>query len=79
MAGLFLIYGMKFFDDKGMWEMQNNESVIEVRLARESDIDRILELLVQVNMVHHNGRPDIFKGPATKYSREELIKTISTI
>ena len=28
-------------------------------------------------MVHHNGRPDIFKGPATKYSREELIEIIS--
>ena len=23
-------------------------------------------------MVHHNGRPDIFKGPATKYDEEEL-------
>ncbi len=23
-------------------------------------------------MVHHNGRPDIFKGPATKYNAEEL-------
>ncbi|MBQ4288892.1 MAG: GNAT family N-acetyltransferase [Clostridia bacterium] len=33
---------------------------------------RILELLVQVNMVHHNGRPDLFKGPATKYTEEEL-------
>ncbi|MCR5415352.1 MAG: GNAT family N-acetyltransferase [Pseudobutyrivibrio sp.] len=48
-----------------------------VRRAKESDIDRILELLVQVDMVHHNGRPDIFKGPATKYNREELEKIIS--
>ena len=23
-------------------------------------------------MVHHNGRPDLFKGPATKYNAEEL-------
>ncbi len=43
-----------------------------IRAAKEKDIDRILELLVQVNMVHHNGRPDLFKGPATKYNREEL-------
>ena len=35
-------------------------------------MDDILRLLVQVNMVHHNGRPDLFKGPATKYTREEL-------
>ncbi len=43
-----------------------------VRKALEKDIDRILELLVQVDMVHHNGRPDLFKGPATKYSASEL-------
>ena len=44
----------------------------KVRKAKESDIPRILELLVQVDMVHHNGRPDLFKGPATKYNSEEL-------
>lgn len=43
-----------------------------VRRAREEDIPRLLELLEQVDMVHHNGRPDIFKGPVTKYSGEEL-------
>ena len=43
-----------------------------VRRARESDIPAILDLLVQVDMVHHNGRPDLFKGPATKYNAEEL-------
>lgn len=43
-----------------------------VRRADEKDIPRILELLIQVDMVHHTGRPDIFKGPATKYSAEEL-------
>ena len=43
-----------------------------VRRAEERDIPAILDLLVQVDMVHHNGRPDLFKGPATKYSAEEL-------
>lgn len=43
-----------------------------VRRAKAEDIPRILELLVQVDMVHHNGRPDLFKGPATKYSEKEL-------
>ncbi len=43
-----------------------------VRFAQEKDIPRILELLVQVDMVHHNGRPDIFKGPATKYNETQL-------
>ena len=43
-----------------------------VRRAGILDIDSILKLLVQVDMVHHNGRPDLFKGPATKYTAEEL-------
>ncbi|MBQ7480750.1 MAG: GNAT family N-acetyltransferase [Lachnospiraceae bacterium] len=43
-----------------------------VRRAGRDDIPGILELLVQVDMVHHRGRPDLFKGPATKYSAEEL-------
>ena len=47
-----------------------------VRKAVKQDIGRILELLVQVDMVHHNGRPDIFKGPATKYNAQELEKIL---
>ena len=43
-----------------------------VRRAEARDIPAILNLLVQVDMVHHNGRPDLFKGSATKYSAEEL-------
>ena len=43
-----------------------------IRRAEEKDMDRVLELLVQVNMVHHLARPDLFNGPATKYTREEL-------
>ena len=43
-----------------------------IRHAEERDIPQIMELLVQVCMVHHNGRPDLFKGPATKYTEEEL-------
>ena len=43
-----------------------------VRRASNKDIPEIMELLIQVDMVHHNGRPDIFKGPATKYTESEL-------
>lgn len=45
---------------------------LTVRRAEEKDIPRILDLLTQVDMVHHRGRPDIFKGPAQKYQAEEL-------
>lgn len=48
-----------------------------IRRAEAQDIPEILRLLVQVNMVHHNGRPDLFKGPTTKYSAEELEKIIA--
>ena len=47
-----------------------------IRRAEACDIPGILKLLVQVDMVHHNGRPDLFKGPATKYNAEELARII---
>ncbi|MBQ6376210.1 MAG: GNAT family N-acetyltransferase [Lachnospiraceae bacterium] len=45
-----------------------------IRRAEDRDIPRILELLIQVEHVHHLGRPDLFKGPepAVKYTAEEL-------
>ena len=42
-----------------------------IRRALEKDIPKIEDLLSQVCLVHHNGRPDIFKA-GTKYSIEEL-------
>ena len=47
-----------------------------IRRAEERDIPGLMKLLVQVDMVHHNGRPDLFKGPATKYSEEQLAEII---
>ena len=46
--------------------------MIHIRPATERDIPALMSLLVQVNMVHHNGRPDLFKGPTTKYTEAEL-------
>ena len=45
---------------------------MNVRKAEEKDVEAVLRLLAQVNLVHHNGRPDIFKGPTTKYTAEQL-------
>ena len=42
-----------------------------IRLAKEKDIPKMLDLLRQVCLVHHNGRPDIF-NIGTKYNAEEL-------
>ena len=43
-----------------------------VRKANTNDIPRIIELLHQVNMVHHVLRPDLFKPHTTKYNQQEL-------
>ncbi len=42
-----------------------------VRRAQEKDVAAIIELLKQVNKVHYDGRPDLFKL-ATKYTADEL-------
>ena len=42
-----------------------------IRMAQEKDIRKIEDLLSQVDLVHHNGRPDIFKI-GRKYSEKEL-------
>lgn len=42
-----------------------------IRFAKEKDITKILDLLSQVDLVHHNGRPDIFKI-GQKYNAEEI-------
>lgn len=46
-----------------------------IRMALEKDIPKIGDLLLQVDLVHHNGRPDIFKI-GRKYSDEELIQLL---
>jgi ribosomal protein S18 acetylase RimI-like enzyme len=51
-------------------------STNHVRRAQAGDIPAIMNLLLQVDMVHHIGRPDLFKGPATKYTEAELAEII---
>lgn len=45
---------------------------LQIRRAKEQDMEGINKLLFQVLMVHHNGRPDIFKADCKKYTDEEL-------
>ena len=40
-------------------------------------MDGINDLLNQVLMVHHNGRPDLFKSNTRKYMDEELLELIA--
>ena len=45
---------------------------MNIRRAKQSDMSGINKLLNQVLMVHHNGRPDLFKSNVKKYTDEEL-------
>ena len=47
-----------------------------IRRALPNDIPGLNKLLHQVLMVHHNGRPDLFKEGVTKYTDEHLIEMI---
>lgn len=49
---------------------------IKIRRAMPNDMDRINDLLFQVLMVHHNGRPDLFKSGCKKYTDDELLEII---
>ena len=45
---------------------------MEIRRAMEKDMDGINNLLRQVCLVHHKGRPDLFKYGAKKYTDDQL-------
>ena len=49
---------------------------MEIRFANTQDVGGILELLRQVGLVHHKGRPDIFRGNAQKYSASQVINML---
>ena len=44
-----------------------------IRQASVADIPRLIDLLHQVDMVHHRLRPDLFKPDTTKYDEQELV------
>ena len=48
-----------------------------IRRANTNDISQIINLLHQVNMVHHLIRPDLFKPHTTKYNEQELSKMLN--
>lgn len=47
-----------------------------IRRARKEDLDGINKLLHEVLLIHHKGRPDLFKADTKKYSDEELLEII---
>lgn len=46
---------------------------MEIRFAIPEDVPGIIELLRQVGQVHHQGRPDLFRANAQKYSPSQVL------
>ena len=49
---------------------------MNIRRAKEGDMETIQRLLLQVAMVHHRGRPDLFQAGTRKYTDDELLQII---
>ena len=47
-----------------------------IRRAVNKDVDALSELLRQVQQLHADGRPDIFKGGTNKYSKDDVLKIL---
>ena len=47
---------------------------MQISRACETDLNGVNRLLEQVLMVHHNGRPDLFKANVKKYTDDELCR-----
>lgn len=50
--------------------------MVYLKYLDEGSIDGVLKLLLEVNAIHHDGRPDLFKGGISKWSDEDLKKRI---
>ena len=49
-----------------------SEKELYVRPLEEQDVPKVMDLLAQVNLVHYNGRPDIFKLD-TKFTEDDIV------
>lgn len=50
---------------------------MEIRRATEKDAAKLFDLLATVQALHAEGRPDIFKAGATKYTHEQIISIVN--
>ncbi len=49
---------------------------MQIRRAQKKDMPQLTKLLMQVEELHYQGRPDLFKHGARKYEDEELLAII---
>ena len=51
---------------------------MEIRFAGPQDVGGILALLQQIGQLHHEGRPDIFRDQAQKYSASQVLALLNS-
>ena len=51
---------------------------MEIRFAGPQDVGGILALLQQIGRIHHEGRPDIFRDQAQKYSASQVLALLNS-
>ena len=49
---------------------------MEIRFAKAQDVPGMIKLLRQVGKVHHDGRPDLFRCNAQKYSASQVLEML---
>ena len=49
---------------------------MEMRFAKAQEVRGMLTLLRQVGRVHHDGRPDLFRSNAQKYSPSQILNML---
>ncbi len=59
------------------WETEERRQKVEIRKAKTEDIPQIINLLYQVQKVHSDKRPDLFRPGGKKYT-ESQVETILT-
>ncbi len=52
-------------------------SALHIRHAAERDIPDLVRLLEQVELIHHYGRPDLFKCGGRKYTDAQLLAILA--
>ncbi len=50
---------------------------MDIRRAEPKDLDGIKKLLFQVNQLHADGRPDLFKDGGIKYTDDEILDILA--
>ena len=77
MRGIIIVDNRKDSGNR-LEKIVSNGLNMEIRKARKDDLNGIEKLLVQVNNLHVELRPDIFVANAVKYDEEKFDALISS-